>query len=146
VAQELSLGCDHINAWRHVGRLAGAAGEHDPGGHPEVAALIQTEAVAAAPLAEIEDEPLVGRLAILGDVEGSDLPVLDRATVAVDDVECLAIRRNRDPVGTLDLRLREDARHLAVGVDTVDGPGIIRARLRLYRESASVTGQVPDPE
>ena len=44
--------------------------------------------------------------------------------MAVDDVERLAVGRHRQPVGPLDVGLRQDARDRAVGVDAVDGLGV----------------------
>ena len=40
--------------------------------------------------------------------------------IAVDDVERLAVGRDGQAVGPVDLGLRQDARHLAVGVDAID--------------------------
>src|SRR5262249_50299463 len=40
--------------------------------------------------------------------------------VTVDDVKGLVVRRHGDAVGPLHVRLRQDPRHLAVGVDAVN--------------------------
>ena len=61
--------------------------------------------------------------------------------MAVDDVERLAVGRQRQPVGPLDLGLREDPRDLAVGVDPVDGLGV-----HLQRRAVVAVERVGEPD
>ena len=86
-SQELAFGCDHINARRYFARFAIVAGKQDPGGDPEIAAFVETHAVAAAAAAEVEDQALAGETAVIGDVERPDLAIAAGPGVAIDDIK-----------------------------------------------------------
>ena len=59
--EELALRRDDVDAGRNVERFAGAALDGDAGRDPEVAVHVELHAVAAAALAEIVDEALLGQ-------------------------------------------------------------------------------------
>src|SRR5262249_10952645 len=68
---------------------------------------VGAHAVAAPALPEVVDGTLFGQRPIIGQVERPDLAVAAFFRMTVDDVQRLAVRRDGDAVGAVDLLLRQ---------------------------------------